>query len=57
MISEIDDLLLDGCRGHNIDQVVIDPSLYLGKRSDLMYAVETRTKPNAFNIFGGNFRT
>ncbi|XP_065852004.1 beta-glucuronosyltransferase GlcAT14A-like isoform X3 [Euphorbia lathyris] len=38
---------------YNIDQVVIDPSLYLGKRSDLMYAVETRTKPNAFNIFGG----
>ncbi|XP_065852003.1 beta-glucuronosyltransferase GlcAT14A-like isoform X2 [Euphorbia lathyris] len=39
---------------YNIDQVVIDPSLYLGKRSDLMYAVETRTKPNAFNIFGGS---
>ncbi|WCJ28521.1 Core-2/I-branching beta-1 6-N-acetylglucosaminyltransferase family protein [Euphorbia peplus] len=41
---------------YNVDQVVIDPSLYLGKRSDLMYAVETRTKPNAFNIFGGSPR-
>ncbi|XP_043808069.1 beta-glucuronosyltransferase GlcAT14A isoform X2 [Manihot esculenta] len=36
-----------------IEQIVIDPSLYLQKRNDLFYTVETRT-PNAFKIFGGS---
>ncbi|KAF2302912.1 hypothetical protein GH714_010976 [Hevea brasiliensis] len=34
-----------------IEQIVIDPSLYLQKSSDLFYTVETRT-PDAFKIFG-----
>ncbi|KAJ9168622.1 hypothetical protein P3X46_020122 [Hevea brasiliensis] len=36
-----------------IEQIVIDPSLYLQKSSDLFYTVETRT-PDAFKIFGGS---
>ncbi|CAK7323738.1 unnamed protein product [Dovyalis caffra] len=39
---------------HKINQIVVDPSLYLKKRSHLYYAVETRTTPDAFRIFGGS---
>ncbi|KAJ0075729.1 hypothetical protein Patl1_34934 [Pistacia atlantica] len=36
-----------------INQIVIDPNLYYRETTPLMYAVETRTTPDAFKIFGG----
>lgn len=39
---------------HKINQIVVDPSLHLQKSSHLYYAVETRTTPDAFKIFGGS---
>ncbi|XP_057769776.1 beta-glucuronosyltransferase GlcAT14C-like [Salvia miltiorrhiza] len=35
-------------------QIVVDPSLYLTKKASIFYAVETREKPDAFEIFGGS---
>ncbi|KAL8466510.1 hypothetical protein ACS0TY_035552 [Phlomoides rotata] len=35
-------------------QIAIDPNLYLTKSSPIFYAVETREKPDAFQIFGGS---
>ncbi|KAJ8760031.1 hypothetical protein K2173_010887 [Erythroxylum novogranatense] len=40
----------------NINQIVVDPSLHLQKKSHLFYAVETRTEPDAFEIYGGSPR-
>ncbi|KDP22515.1 hypothetical protein JCGZ_26346 [Jatropha curcas] len=37
----------------SVDQIVIDPSLYLEKSSDLFYTVERR-RPDAFKIYGGS---
>ncbi|XP_015895732.3 beta-glucuronosyltransferase GlcAT14A isoform X1 [Ziziphus jujuba] len=37
-----------------INRVVVDPSLYLQKSAPIMYAVETRENPDAFNVFGGS---
>ncbi|XP_002515811.3 beta-glucuronosyltransferase GlcAT14A [Ricinus communis] len=39
---------------YKVNQIVMDPSLYLQKSSDLFYAVETRPNPDAFKIFGGS---
>ncbi|XP_031281320.1 beta-glucuronosyltransferase GlcAT14A-like [Pistacia vera] len=37
-----------------VNQIVIDPNLYYRETTPLMYAVETRTTPDAFKIFGGS---
>lgn len=36
-----------------MDRIVVDPSLYLQESTPLMYAVENRSMPDAFKIFGG----
>ncbi|KAK3219117.1 hypothetical protein Dsin_013087 [Dipteronia sinensis] len=36
------------------DQIVIDPNLYYRENTPIMHAVETRTTPDAFKIFGGS---
>lgn len=36
-----------------MDRIVVDPSLYLQESAPLMYAVENRSMPDAFTIFGG----
>lgn len=41
------------CRRQNASQIVVDPNLYLKKKSPILYAAETREKPDAFEIFGG----
>ncbi|KAL0354385.1 UNVERIFIED_CONTAM: Beta-glucuronosyltransferase GlcAT14C [Sesamum radiatum] len=38
----------------NVGQIVVDPSLYLTEKTPVYYAVETREKPDAFQIFGGS---
>ncbi|ONI14998.1 hypothetical protein PRUPE_3G020200 [Prunus persica] len=38
----------------NMDRIVVDPSLYLQESTPLMYAVENRSMPDAFKIFGGS---
>ncbi|KAL0414957.1 UNVERIFIED_CONTAM: Beta-glucuronosyltransferase GlcAT14A [Sesamum latifolium] len=38
----------------NVGQIVVDPSLYLTEETPVFYAVETREKPDAFQIFGGS---
>ncbi|KAK9232653.1 hypothetical protein WN943_022901 [Citrus x changshan-huyou] len=37
-----------------INRIVIDPNLYYKKTTPILYAVETRTNPDAFKIFGGS---
>ncbi|KAF5739220.1 xylosyltransferase 1-like [Tripterygium wilfordii] len=39
---------------NKINQIVIDPTLYLQKNSPLFYAVEKRPTPDAFSIFAGS---
>lgn len=41
------------CSQKNVDRIVVDPSLYLEESTPLMYAVENRTIPDAFKVFGG----
>ncbi|KAL5825514.1 hypothetical protein ACOSQ3_021577 [Xanthoceras sorbifolium] len=36
------------------NQIVIDPNLYYRENTPIMHAVETRTTPDAFKIFGGS---
>ncbi|XP_058227672.1 beta-glucuronosyltransferase GlcAT14A-like isoform X2 [Rhododendron vialii] len=36
----------------NIDEIIVDPNLYYKKNSPILYASETRAKPDAFEIFG-----
>ncbi|KAK4839842.1 hypothetical protein QYF36_025372 [Acer negundo] len=36
------------------NQIVIDPNLYYRQNTPIMHAVETRTTPDAFKIFGGS---
>ncbi|KAG5538111.1 hypothetical protein RHGRI_025256 [Rhododendron griersonianum] len=38
----------------NIDEIIVDPNLYYKKNSPILYASETRAKPDAFEIFGGS---
>ncbi|OAY77034.1 Beta-glucuronosyltransferase GlcAT14A, partial [Ananas comosus] len=38
----------------NIQNVIVDPSLYENKRSQLFYSSELRTAPDAFEIFTGS---
>lgn len=38
-----------------INRIVIDPNLYYKQTTPILYAVETRTSPDAFKIFGGQF--
>ncbi|KAF5179391.1 Beta-glucuronosyltransferase glcat14a [Thalictrum thalictroides] len=37
-----------------INQVVVDPGLYAQKNAPILYASETRTKPNTFRTFQGS---
>ncbi|CAA2958556.1 beta-glucuronosyltransferase 14C-like [Olea europaea subsp. europaea] len=39
---------------HNAGRIVVDSNLYLKEKSDILYAVETREIPEAFQIFGGS---
>ncbi|KAK2651843.1 hypothetical protein Ddye_011699 [Dipteronia dyeriana] len=36
------------------NQIVIDPNLYYRENTPIMHAVETRTTPDAYKIFGGS---
>ncbi|KAJ4826384.1 hypothetical protein Tsubulata_026126 [Turnera subulata] len=45
---------MDWQESNKINQIVVDPSLYLQKSSHLFYAVEKRATPDAFKIFGGS---
>lgn len=38
----------------NINRIVIDPNLYHQENTPILYAVETRTTPDAFKISGGS---
>ncbi|XP_009786059.1 beta-glucuronosyltransferase GlcAT14C-like [Nicotiana sylvestris] len=39
---------------HNFNRIVVDPSLYSKRVTNLHYAVETRELPTSFDIFGGS---
>ncbi|KAF5953175.1 hypothetical protein HYC85_011119 [Camellia sinensis] len=41
-------------RRETSNRIIVDPSLYNRKSSPVFYAVETRTTPDAFKIFGGS---
>ncbi|CAI9773555.1 unnamed protein product [Fraxinus pennsylvanica] len=39
---------------HDVGKIVADSNLYLKEKSDMLYAVETREIPEAFQLYGGS---
>lgn len=41
------------CRSQRIKPIVVDPALYLARRTQLFTATEKRPTPDAFKVFTG----
>lgn len=41
------------CRGQRVRPIVVDPGLYLARRTQIFHATEKRPTPDAFKIFTG----
>lgn len=41
------------CRGQRIKPIVVDPGLYLARKTQIFYATEKRPLPEAFQVFTG----
>ncbi|CAN1829003.1 Beta-glucuronosyltransferase GlcAT14A [Linum perenne] len=42
------------CRSDRFQPIVVDPGIYLARRTQIFYATEKRTAPDAFKIFTGS---
>lgn len=43
------------CRNQRAKPIIIDPGLYLSKKSDIATTSQRRSLPTAFTLFTGNF--
>ena len=41
------------CRSQRFHPIVVDPGLYLARRSQIFHATEKRKTPDAFKVFTG----
>lgn len=48
------EFLLIVCRNQRAKPIVIDPGLYLTKKSDLFWITQRRSVPTAFKLFTGD---
>lgn len=42
------------CRTQRVRPIIVDPGLYLSKKSDLALTTQRRSLPTAFKLFTGN---
>jgi len=42
-------------RNHRAKPLIVDPGLYMSKKSDVFWVTQRRELPTAFKLFTGNF--
>lgn len=45
------------CRFQRAKPIIIDPGLYMNRKSDIFWATQRRAVPTSFRLFTGDFKS